>query len=558
VFDSLYLAQIHVNGAAAVVDQNIRVDQYLQGSVVIGQPSTYQPLEIFPQPNLAGTSLKLGIYTYYRSANLGTMDKATRSFRLKRGYMATFAQNQDGTGLSRVYVADRGDLAIDTLPKGLSGAVSFVRVFPWRWTARKGWTNGVPAANALKASWWYDWDNAAASTPNLEYVPMRHDMNWNAYSNINGKLKVTHALGLNEPDNASQANVSVAVALSAWPLMLNSGLRLGSPAPSDAYAGTLWIEDFMHKADSLHYRVDFVPVHWYKGGQTAQQFHDWLQGLYNQVHRPIWITEWNNGANWTCCIPTYAQEAQTIGEMIRMLDTTSFVERYSIYEWLDSTQQMFLVNPTKLTQAGGVYRDDISTMAYNPDFARVAYGECVGTQILPNVQYPGQAWQSSYFAVVNQGGAVNFGPWPWTGGSWQWKGPAGFTSTSREIDLTNLQPAQAGKYEADYTDPTGCRSSQIFELTVMADSSTGIRPSGPRSARASALVRGHMLEIDAGSDPGWSVSINDINGARLLSLPVQGRMNLDLGPWAAHGCLLVRVSKGSDVLYEGKTIVFRP
>ncbi|MCS3800096.1 hypothetical protein [Niastella sp. OAS944] len=191
-----YLPQILVNGAKAVVDSNIRVEQYLHGTMVISQAHDYKPLQVYDGLNRSGASLQLGLYTYNRAGELGSMHDDIKSFRLKKGYMATFAKDSLGTGYSRVYIADKQDVVIDSLPAGLYNDVSFIRVVPWRWVTKKGWTSGHDAAEALNASWQYDWDNAAVSDPNVEYIPMRHNRWWNAFANINNKKKSTHALGL--------------------------------------------------------------------------------------------------------------------------------------------------------------------------------------------------------------------------------------------------------------------------------------------------------------------------------------------------------------------------
>lgn len=110
--------------------------------------------------------------------------------------------------------------------------------------------------------WSYDWNTVETSSPNVEYVPMRHNRYWNAYANINNKQDSTHVLGFNEPNSSSQANMTVAQAIAEWPNLMASGLRLGSPAPTDG--GLSWLYDFIDQADALNYRVDFVAVHFYK------------------------------------------------------------------------------------------------------------------------------------------------------------------------------------------------------------------------------------------------------------------------------------------------------
>lgn len=365
-FAEKHLGNIHINDAEAVANSNLRVVQYRSGTMVVSQPSSYKGLTAYADANLSGSSISCGNNTYYRSAELGSMDDNIESFVLKKGYMVTFAENEDGTGISRNYVADKDDIVINQMPDGLINNVSFIRVIPWRWVSKKGWCSGKDGAAPLRCSWHYDWNNETVSNLDIEYVPMRHNAGWNDFENINNKINSTHALGFNEPDRPDQANMSVDSALILWPEMLKSGLRLGSPAPSDGNPG--WLFEFIQRADELKLRVDFVAVHWYKGGQTAQQYYDWLKWIYNNTGRPIWITEWNNGANWTCCLPTYEEQATDIASFLHMLDTTSFVERYSLYEWVQDERKMYYEYGMTFTPAGEVYRDNDAPLAFNGSY----------------------------------------------------------------------------------------------------------------------------------------------------------------------------------------------
>lgn len=365
-FVSKHLGNILVNGAEAMANSNLRVVQYQSGTMVVSQSSQYQGLTAYADVNLAGSSISCGNYTYYRSTGLGSMDNNIESFILKKGYMATFAENEDGTGISKNYVADKADIIINQMPGDLTNNVSFIRVFPWRWVNKKGWAGSQDGAGALQCGWNYDWNNEATSSLDVEYIPMRHNEWWNVYSNINTKVNTTHALGFNEPDRPDQANLTVDHAIELWPEMLKSGLRLGSPCPSDGNPG--WVFEFIQKADELKLRVDFVAVHWYKGGQTAQQFYDWLKWIHNNTGRPIWITEWNNGANWTCCLPTYEEQATDVAAFIHMFDTTSFVERYSLYEWVQAERHMFYEYAMTYTPAGEVYRDNDAPLAFTGSY----------------------------------------------------------------------------------------------------------------------------------------------------------------------------------------------
>ncbi len=357
-----YLTQVKVNGANAVNGNNVRVTQYTNGAVVIPHSSSYIPLQIYDGTFCSGNSRNLNLYTYYKSSTLGSLNNAISSFKLKRGYMATFAQDENGLGKSKVYIAQDCDIIINIMPDELNDSVSFVRVFPWRWVNKKGYSGGDPAAyNALEASWFYDWDNATNSTIDSEYIPMRHNLNWNAYANINNKQNSTAALGFNEPDSSSQAGMSVDTAIEQWPNLLASGLRIGSPATTDG--GLNWLYDFIDRADELDYRVDFVAVHFYTCGKSASQLYNWLKAIHDRTGRPIWVTEFNNGANWTdCSDPTLASNAITIQEFIDIMDSAPFVERYAIYNWVEDVRYV-INNDYSLTPAGINYRDNDAPIA---------------------------------------------------------------------------------------------------------------------------------------------------------------------------------------------------
>ena len=369
-FSQRLLGQVTVNGQRAQIDTTVRLVQYLQGCVLISQPSTYQPLEAFSGSGFGGSSMKFNQYSYYKTADLGAFNDNVGSFKLKKGYMATFAENADGTGFSKVYVAADNDLTIGTLPLSLQGRTSLVRVLPWAWVSKKGWCSAPLLGDSLHAAWNYNWNNNGQSTLDMEYVPIRQTQWWPDFNTTNNKKKVTHFLGFNEPDTKSQANMSVNQAIAAWPGLLQSGLRVGSPAPTDG--GASWLYTFMDRADSAGYRVDFVALHFYRGCQTPQQFYNYLKAVYDRTRRPIWITEWNNGANWTtstgCPKPTYADQAAKIQAFVTMLDTARIVERYSLYQWVEDTRKLFVTDadPTTITPAGIVYRDKVSPMAFNP------------------------------------------------------------------------------------------------------------------------------------------------------------------------------------------------
>ena len=362
---SNYLGQIKVNGASAVHGGNVRIVQYGMGTVITPFTNSEQPLETFTDPGFRGASKRFDLYTYYDSSgDLGAMYENISSFKLKRGFMATFGTSADGTGTSKVYIAQDHDVNIGSMPGSLDDAVRYVRVFPWRWVSKKGACDVSP--DTLDAAWHYNWNNDKNSTLNWEYVPIRQQRWWPGYPS--DKPSVTHLLGFNEPDNPVEDsyqtldNGSRDSAIAAWPELLQTGLRVGAPAVTDG--GKWWLFDFMNKANAAGVRVDYIPVHFYQCGMSASQLKAWLQDIWDRYHKPIWVTECNNGANWTSCgDPSYNQNADVIASWIDMMDNTPWIERYAVYSNVESVRN--LVYPDgSLTPAGAVYKANKSPVGY--------------------------------------------------------------------------------------------------------------------------------------------------------------------------------------------------
>lgn len=374
VVDNL-LAKVKVNGQAAVNKTNCRVAIYTNGTVVMPYPSTIKPLEVFSGQNFTGESNTYDVHTYYRG--LAGMENKIRSFRLKRGYMATLANNTDGTGYSRVFIADAADLEVPVISSLLDKTVSFIRVLPWEYVTKKGWcgtgSGGGPDAEMVNGTWWYSWSADQNSRTNQEYVPIKQNLGWPGWTEINNKQNVSHLLGFNEPNRPDQSNMTVAQALAAWPEYLKSGLRLGSPSPSDPFGSNgAWLYEFLDSCKARNYRVDYIAIHCY-WAKSPQSWYNDLKYVHERTGLPIWITEWNNGANWTnetwpTADRSYSDANATkqlndLKGILNVLDTASFVERYSIYNWVQDARAMILNG--SLTKAGQYYKDNKSVMAFN-------------------------------------------------------------------------------------------------------------------------------------------------------------------------------------------------
>jgi len=377
VTTSAYLGQVRVIGASAVAGGNCRVVQYGQnGAVVIPQSSSFQPLTVFTGAEFAGAATSYGQWTYYTGAAYSNIS----SFKLKRGYQAVLAQSANGASYSQCFIAQDGDLEVGVLPAALSRQVQFIYVTPWRWTSKKG-VAGNPPYSSLNVNWWYDWNIDQSSSSDLEYVAIRQTRWWPGLGLNWQSPAINTVLGYNEPDNASQSNVAVTDALWSWPDLLATGQRVGSPACTDGGVSS-WLLPFMaglpgspaNEANAAGLRVDFVVQHYYQAADPANpsacasKMYNFLLNIWNNTHKPIWITEWNNGANWTdnspYPVPTYAQQSADIAAMTQMLESTPFVERYALYNWVEDGRS--LVNSAgAVTLAGATYSNLVSSLSYS-------------------------------------------------------------------------------------------------------------------------------------------------------------------------------------------------
>ena len=361
------------DSAANIIDSSLsdlQAAQDLFVATLVNDPV----LKIYNSYNFTGEEHE--IYVGYYNGNLGAYDDWIASFTLEKGYMVTFAENINGTGFSKVFVASEEDLRIN-LTYDLYKKISFIRVGPWRDTLKKG-SSGKSNTNdvtlALNSSWFYDWGNGDTDIEGNEYVVM----NWGGNPSLGtmeklGKqMNTTHHLAFNEPDGAKQANMTVDVAIERYATLQASGLRLGAPAVTDGTKGRAWLDEFMTKARAAGYRIDFIPVHYYKI-MTASNFKGWLKDFYDKYQVPIWVTEFNYGDIWAANekTKTEAQVLANIKAYCEMMDDADFIERYCIFTWQPSETSsqtvMSVRNPLTLNSVGEFYANHESPVAYTQE-----------------------------------------------------------------------------------------------------------------------------------------------------------------------------------------------
>lgn len=401
-----YLASILINGKPFNPEAD-RLSIRGNGSEIIPD-GLLCPLTVYNEAGCTGESLQIPVDVYYRGKKLtknkshleqkllGSFDNSIRSFRLKRGYRVCFANNNDGTGFSKIFTAADRDLEVSEMPEGLEFA-SFVRVSRADRIGKRG-ICGLDVAALTRSAWYYSWGASDEPCTDFEFVPMRHNAYWDGWDKIGSRTNTSCVLGYNEPDHDDQANLTVEYAISQWDEFMKCGLRCGSPAPDSM--GKEWLTKFIQAADSLNYRVDFVAVHMYWNNQTGAGLSSRITDLCRNTYgnRPMWITEWNNGANWTSehwpdaqgtrldadfnILPdengketivkrphtpdNSAKQCAWLQSVLEALDDNPWLERHSFFNWVEDARSVVIDN--KLTPAGKIFAGFKSRPGFNPDY----------------------------------------------------------------------------------------------------------------------------------------------------------------------------------------------
>ncbi len=327
-----------------------------------GDVNTVQPfqpgssLTVSNGGNLSAPRVQLSPDTIYSNAGSGSMfkplpagfDDGISSFYLPKGYMAVFAENNDGSGESVCYVAAQSSITVNFAPK-LLGKISFIRYMAIANSSRKG--VAFTDSNVVKlfnTSWYYGWSINRPSFGTQQFMPMTWGKGTATTDNVNylaARKDVNQLLSFNEPDNTSQSNIPIIdTATTRYKVMLQAGLRMGSPAVTQdqAFGTGRWLTRFMAAAQAQGMRVDFINLHWYDwGNQTNNRATDSLtaQAVFNRFknyvenarnaypNQKLWITEFNANPNRaSVVVHKYFMKLAT-----DWMNSTSYVERYAYF-----------------------------------------------------------------------------------------------------------------------------------------------------------------------------------------------------------------------------------
>jgi len=202
---------------------------------------------------------------------------------------------------------------------------------PWRGIGVADDPVECPDVTSLDVSWYYNWWHETTCGDNdAEFVAMVWGDECATVETCRAVLgqstvklpRPSVLLGFNEPDLATQANMTVGRAIELWPALESTGLSLGSPATTWTDSGRVWTDSFMTQVGQLGHRVDFIAMHWY--GPCSD-----IEGLmtavdhYRRYQRPIWITE------FSCLGGTVSETSNFISQSMTRLAEDPDVERVS-------------------------------------------------------------------------------------------------------------------------------------------------------------------------------------------------------------------------------------
>ena len=230
--------------------------------------------------------------------------------------------------------------------------------------------NAIQTISDSNVSWYYDWGTkpvAGVKPVDVQFIPMI----WGPRNLAPEDLDAAKAsgagtlLGFNEPNEKTQANMTVQQALDAWPQLEALNMRLGSPAPGtgDDLKPDGWLAQFMAGAKTAGYRVDFICIHPYQSSfdpdQATKDLIKEVSAVHDMYQLPIWVTEYAM-ARWTepPQTPDAATQATFAAQSAKALESLPFVERYAWYGDVPSQPTFSLYNADGTpTPVGAAWRN---------------------------------------------------------------------------------------------------------------------------------------------------------------------------------------------------------
>lgn len=234
---------------------------------------------------------------------------------------------------------------------------------------------GQPYQGEMQTYWAYNYDDhTAASEPAyFDFVPMVWGPAWEPVSDLQARdpgwlaqSPPAYLLTFNEPDNSSQANMSVSTAIGMWPSLQALNVPLVSPAMQNT--GDSWENSFFQAIATSGYRVDYTAVHEYVP-PNASSLISVLQSVYNTYGRPVWLTEfspvdWSGNQGWT-----EDDDYNFLAEFLWMAEGQEWFKRYAIFPFNGSNPNPPYVSVTAGYRGNFFQSDGVTLTPYGELYA---------------------------------------------------------------------------------------------------------------------------------------------------------------------------------------------
>ena len=370
----LLATHVTVGGEKAVNNVNCQVKLYNQGCIILPYDRNIKPLTVYSEPDFGGEACSdFGLESdngYMNTLSDQKLNNRIRSFKLKRGYMVTFANRAGGRGYSRCFIAAYEDLEVGSLPGILDNSISSYRLFKWYDAGKKQLANDLTTTTlaALNVQSSYTWSEGHNMAPDYECVPNHIYEDYPSSAAIGRATWSPHTKNNNEPRNSADDHPQdLATILNNWENMMRTGMRLCSPASwdgSDYWNATGFLADFMDSIDARGWRCDIIDLHCYWPEGNFGNIRNWA----DKYKRPVWISEWCWGASWNnngafASGVTEGQVRDALQRICTGLNNADYVERY--YYWNGERDPSRLYKSGKLTPAGEMYAQLDGGLAYN-------------------------------------------------------------------------------------------------------------------------------------------------------------------------------------------------
>ena len=232
------------------------------------------------------------------------------------------------------------------------------------------------AQTSDRISWWYNWGalpnqglESHAEQHGVPFVPMiwNSDINQESLrSYLREHPEINYILGFNEPNFASQANLTPQQAADSWgqieaiadefslkiigPSVNYSPGDVDIPGSDDNGSPFVYLDAFFQACQGC--RVDAIGVHGYMS--APEYFTDYIQQFHDRYQKPIWVTEWNldKGAD----VETVEESMNFLATTVRWMEAQDYVTHYAWFLGRGAQANDLLTDDHQWTALGRLYQ----------------------------------------------------------------------------------------------------------------------------------------------------------------------------------------------------------